>query len=142
MIYISRKETFCAAHKLSRKEWDETKNKEVFGACSNPNWHGHNFELTITLKGKPNKDTGFVVNLKEVGKIMQEKVISKVDHKNLNLDVDFMKNIMPSTENFAIGIWEQLYEPIFKLGAELHCVKLVETNKNEVRYYGELDTYL
>ena len=117
--------------------WNEQKNIEVFGKCANKNWHGHNFELFVTVKGEVNTKTGFVVNLKDLAKIIQEKVIDKLDHKNLNLDVDFMKDKMASTEVLAIAIWEELEANIFYLGATLHCIKVQETEKNFVEYFGK-----
>ena len=136
MVYITRKETFTAAHKLFRTEWSNEKNLEVFGKCANPNWHGHNYNLFVTVKGEINPDTSFVANLSEVSKIINEKVITKTDHKNLNLDVDFMKDILPSTENLAVEIWKQLEEGISSLGCTLHCIKIQETEKNYVEYFG------
>jgi len=136
MIYITRKETFNAAHRLFRKEWSDEKNFEVFGLCANPNWHGHNYILYVTVKGEVSRETGFLVNLKDLSKIVNEKVISKIDHKNMNIEVDFMQGKLASTENLAIAIWEQLYEPIAKMGAQLHCIKLHETEKNFIEYYG------
>jgi len=135
-IYITRRETFNAAHKLRRDDWSEEKNQEIFGKCSNPNWHGHNFVLFVTIKGIPNKDTGFVLNLKSLGDLINENVIEKIDHKNINLDVDFMKDKMSSTENLAIGIWGQLEERIKNEGGELVKIKLVETENNFVEYFG------
>ena len=117
--------------------WNEQKNIEVFGKCANKNWHGHNFELFVTVKGEVNADTGFVVNLKDLVKIILEKVIDKLDHKNLNLDVDFMKDQMASTEVLAIAIWEELEANIMRLGATLHCVKVQETENNFVEYFGK-----
>ena len=136
MIYITRKETFSAAHKLSRSDWNAEKNSEVFGKCANPNWHGHNYNLSVTVKGDVNPDTGFVANLSDIGKILHSKVIDKVDHKNLNLDVDFMKDKLPSTEVLAVEIWKQIEGPINALGCRLHCVKIQETEKNFVEYFG------
>lgn len=137
MVHITRRERFSAAHKLAKSDWSEEKNHEVFGKCSNPNWHGHNYELWVTVKGKPEPSTGFVVDLSALGDLVKEKVISQVDHKNLNLDVDFMQGKMTSTENIAIAIWEQLEKPVTELGGILHCVKLQETENNYVEYYGE-----
>ena len=108
----------------------------LFGKCSNQNWHGHNFELFVTVKGKPSEDTGFVINLKDLGDIIKNGVIEKIDHKNINLDVDFMKDKMSSTENLAIGIWEQIEHEIVKLGGQLVKIKLVETENNFVEYFG------
>ncbi|MDA8963556.1 6-carboxytetrahydropterin synthase, partial [bacterium] len=107
MIYITRRERFNAAHMLRNENWSDEKNIEVFGKCANQNWHGHNFELFVTVKGEVDQETGFVVNLKDLASIIQKKVIDKLDHKNLNLDVDFMKGKMASTEVLAIAIWEE-----------------------------------
>lgn len=137
MIYITRRERFNAAHMLWNYNWNEQKNIEVFGKCANKNWHGHNFELFVTVKGEVNSDTGFVVNLKDLAKIIQEKVIDKLDHKNINLDVDFMKDKMASTEVLAIAIWEELESNIMQLGATLHCIKVQETENNFVEYFGK-----
>jgi 6-pyruvoyltetrahydropterin/6-carboxytetrahydropterin synthase len=137
MIYITRRETFNAAHRLYREEWDDGKNLEVFGKCSNPNWHGHNYVLYVTVKGDVDKNTGFLINLKDLSHILKSLVIDKLDHKNMNLEVDFMKNRIASTENLAIGIWEQIEGPIRQLGATLHCVKVSETENNFAEYYGE-----
>lgn len=136
MILITRKETFNAAHKLYRSEWSEEKNIEVFGKCANPNWHGHNYELYVTIKGNPNPETGFVTNLKELSEIIKQYVINKLDHKNINLDVDFMKGKMASTELLAIAVWDQLEPHIKNLGCLLHCIRIHETEKNYVEYYG------
>jgi len=135
-IYITRRETFNAAHKLWREEWSDEKNLEVFGKCSNHNWHGHNFQLFVTVKGIPNPETGFVINLKTLSKILKEKVIEEIDHKNLNLDVPFLKGIMASTENIAIAIWDLIEEDIRESGGELAKIKIIETENNFVDYYG------
>ena len=136
MIYITRKETFSAAHKLSREDWSIEKNNEVFGKCSNPNWNGHNYILWVTVKGEVNKETGFVTNLSDVSIIVKQFVLDKVDHKNLNEDVDFMKGKLSSTETLAIEIWNQIENPIKQLGCILHCIKVQETEKNFVEYFG------
>jgi 6-pyruvoyltetrahydropterin/6-carboxytetrahydropterin synthase len=137
MVFISRRERFNAAHKLYKEDWSPEKNLEVFGKCSNPNWHGHNYELLITVKGEPDAITGFVIDLKELGDIVKAKVINKLDHKNINLDVDFMKGRMPSTEVLAMAIWEQIEKPIEEKKCKLHSVKLVETENNFVEYFGK-----
>lgn len=136
MIYITRRERFNAAHKLFREEWSAEKNAEVFGKCSNPNWHGHNYELFVTVKGEVNPETGFVIDLKDLRDIINARVISKLDHRNVNLDVDFMKGKMASTEVLAIEIFNQLNQPIAEQGAVLHAVKLYETENNFVEYFG------
>lgn len=135
-IFITRRETFNAAHRLRREDWSDAKNDEVFGKCSNKNWHGHNFELFVTVKGYPSEDTGFVINLKDLGVIIKEHVIEKIDHKNINLDVPFMTGVMSSTENLAIGIWEQMERLIEQKGGELVKIKLIETENNFVEYFG------
>ena len=136
MVYITRREQFSASHKLFREDWSAEKNLEVFGKCTNPNWHGHNYLLYVTVKGEQNKDTSFVANLTHVSSILREKVISKLDHKNVNLDVDFMKGKLATTENLAVEIWKQIAAPVKNLGCELHCVKIQETENNYVEYFG------
>ena len=136
MVYITRKESFSAAHKLARADWSDEKNREVFGPCSNPNWHGHNYSLWVTVKGEVNPENGFVVNLADVSTILKSYILEKVDHKNLNLDVDFMKGKFSSTEVLAIEIWKQIEKPINALGCKLHCVKIQETEKNFAEYFG------
>lgn len=137
MIYITRRERFSSAHRLFVESWSMEENDAFFGACNNPNWHGHNYELFVTIKGNVNKETGVLVNLKDLSKILKEKVVSKMDHKNLNIEVDFLKGEVTSAEMIAIKIWEQIEKPIKVLGAELHKVKLIETENNFVEYYGK-----
>lgn len=136
-VHITRRERFSAAHRLSRPDWSPEKNLAIFGKCSNPNWHGHNYELWVTVKGEPSAETGFVVDLSHLGRIMKDHVIDKLDHKNIDLDVDFMKGIHSSTENLAVAIWRQLEGPVNALGGRLHCVKLQETENNHVEYHGD-----
>jgi 6-pyruvoyltetrahydropterin/6-carboxytetrahydropterin synthase len=135
MFYLTRREHFNAAHKLFNPNWSDEKNTEVFGGCANPNWHGHNYTLFVTVKGKVNDELGYVVNMKEISSLIKKHVIDKVDHKNLNLDVAFLDGIIPSAENFAKAIWVQLSPHI--IGCELHCIKLHETEKIYVEYFGE-----
>ncbi len=135
-MYITRRERFSAAHKLSKEEWSDEKNLEVFGKCANPNWHGHNYELFITVKGEVNPETGFVMDLKLLGEMIKEYVIRHLDHKNVNLDTPFMKGQLSSTENICIAVWEELAQPIADQGATLHYIKLQETENNYVEYYG------
>ena len=138
MIYVSRKEHFNAAHKLYNPQWSKEKNVEVFGPCANENWHGHNFELITTVAGMPDPDTGFVVDLKKLSILIRAEVIDKVDHKNLNLDVDFMKDKMASTEILAIEIWKILEPKISSISkfGKLYSIKLYETPRNFVEYFG------
>lgn len=137
MIYVTRRERFSAAHRMFRQDWSDEKNREVFGKCSNPNWHGHNYILWVTISGEQSDDHGFVMNINVLKKIIREKVIEKIDHKNINLDVDFMNGMIASTENIAIAIWRELKPAIEKEGALLHCIKIEETENNFIEYYGE-----
>lgn len=136
MIHITRRERFNAAHRLFREEYTNEKNLEVFGKCSNPNWHGHNYELFVTLKGEINEETGFLVNLKSVSDIIKKHVIDKLDHKNINIEVDFMRGKLASTENLAVGIWDELEPHIKNLGVDLQCIKVTESENNSVEYFG------
>lgn len=136
MVYITRIEHFNAAHKLFNPAWSREKNEELFGRCANENWHGHNFELHVTIKGNPDPDTGFVYDVKKLSRIIQEKVIDQLDHKNLNLDVPFMAGQMCSIENLIKGIWLQL-QPNMPAGVSLHSLKLYETPRIYVEYFGE-----
>jgi 6-pyruvoyltetrahydropterin/6-carboxytetrahydropterin synthase len=135
MVYITRIEHFNAAHKLFNPNWSKEKNTEVFGKCANEYWHGHNFNLHVTIKGEPNEDTGFVFDAKKLSQIIKEHVTEVLDHKNLNLDVDFMKGKLCSIENLIIGIWNQL-KPHLPSDVLLHSLKLYETDRIYVEYFG------
>ncbi len=136
MVYLTRVEHFNAAHRLYNEHWTEQQNIEVFGKCANANWHGHNYELHVTIKGEPNPETGFIFNAKTLGDLIKDTVIEKVDHRNLNMDVDFMKGKFTSAENFAIGIWNELRPHVEKDGAKMHAIKLYETPRIYVEYFG------
>ncbi len=136
MVHLTRVEYFNAAHKLENKNWSDEENKKVFGKCANANWHGHNYELHVTIKGEPDPETGFIFNAKTLGDLIKDIIVEKVDHRNLNLDVDFMKGKFTSAENFAIAIWNELQPHIEKGAVKLHCVKLIETQKIYVEYFG------
>jgi 6-pyruvoyltetrahydropterin/6-carboxytetrahydropterin synthase len=133
MVYLTRVEHFNAAHKLANPNWSKEKNEEVFGVCANENWHGHNYELFVTIKGVPDAETGFLFDVKKLSIIIKKQVI---DHMNLNLDVPFMQGQMCSTENLAVAIWKQL-APHIPPVVQLHCVKLYETPRIYVEYFGE-----
>lgn len=134
-VYVTRKVHFNAAHRLHNPDKSDEWNRETFGPCNHPNWHGHNYVLKVTVAGEPDPETGYVIDLGNLKQVLNENVVDKVDHRNLNLDVDFMDGIIPSTENFAVAIWNQLEG---KLPAgELHCVRLYETPRNYVEYYGD-----
>lgn len=136
MLYLTRKEHFNAAHKLYVEDWSEEKNETVFGKCANKNWHGHNYSLFVTVKGMPDPTTGFIMDVKKLSDIMKKVVVDKLDHSNLNMDVDFIpKNLQATTENLCKLIWEQLEPNI--IGCKLHCVKLQETENIYAEYFGE-----
>ncbi len=136
MVYLTRIEHFNAAHRLYNPEWSPEKNEVVFGKCANANWHGHNYELYVTIKGQPNPDTGFLFDVKKLSQLILQYVIEPLDHKNLNLDVPFLKGRMCSTEILAVAIWKQL-EPHLPSDVQLHCIKLYETPRIFVEYFGE-----
>jgi 6-pyruvoyltetrahydropterin/6-carboxytetrahydropterin synthase len=135
MLYVTRRERFSAAHRMFNPKFTDEQNASVFGPCSNPNWHGHNYVLEVVVAGEPDPETGFVIDIHKLKKIVRENVISKVDHKNLNLDTDFMKGILPSAENIAMAIWKQLVHKIHS--GKLHSVKLYETENNYFEYKGD-----
>ena len=139
MVYLTRIEHFNAAHKLYNPAWSEDHNRKVFGPCANENWHGHNYDLIVTVKGEPDPDTGFVADLKLLSQLIRDEIIEQVDHKNLNVDVPFMQGKLPSTENLVAAFWVIL-EPkigtISKYG-KLHSLRLYETPLNYVEYFGD-----
>jgi len=139
MIYVSRQEHFNAAHKLYNPNWSEEKNIEMFGPCANANWHGHNFEIIVTVKGQPDPNTGFVVDLKRLSTLIRKEITDKVDHKNLNLDVDFMQGKMASTEILTMEFWKILEPKVKEIThvGQLHSIKVYETPRNFVEYFGE-----
>lgn len=138
-VYICRKEHFNAAHRLFNPKWSDAKNAEVFGLCASPNFHGHNYEIITTVCGQPHEDTGYVIDAKRLSQIIQKEVIVYLDHKNLNLDVEFMRGKLPSTENLAVAIWDILFLCLQKQepSVKLYCIEIYETPKNFVRYYGK-----
>lgn len=137
MIYLTRRERFNAAHRLFREDLSEEENFRIYGKCSNPNWHGHNYELFVTVKGEVNKKLGYVLNLKDLSKLIKENIIDKLDHKNMNIEVDFMQGKIASTENLVVAIWDLLSPLLKEMGAELHKIRIVETENNSVEYYGK-----
>lgn len=136
MVYLTRRERFNAAHGLWVNSWTEEENYAVFGKCANRNWHGHNYELFVTVKGEPDPVTGFIMDVKKLGELIRKVITDRLDHYNLNLDVDFIpKDIQPTTENLTILIWKEL-EPHLK-GCKLHSVRLQETENISAEYLGE-----
>ncbi|HEX8333274.1 MAG TPA: 6-carboxytetrahydropterin synthase [Segetibacter sp.] len=131
-VAVFRKEHFNAAHRLNNTSWSDSKNEAVFGKCNNSNYHGHNYELILKVIGEPNPETGYVIDMKLLSDIIEENVLSKLDHKNLNLDVPEFKSLNPSAENIAIVIYDILRE---KIDASLDIqVRLYETERNFVEY--------
>ncbi|MFN0276705.1 MAG: 6-pyruvoyl trahydropterin synthase family protein [Chitinophagales bacterium] len=135
MIYLTRKEHFNAAHRLYNNAWSEEKNFEVFGKCANKNWHGHNYQLYVTVKGEPNADTGFIMDAKKLSDLVKKEILERFDHKNLNVDTNYFNTIQPSTENFCRVIWNILELKIRE--GVLHCVRLHETENIYAEYFGE-----
>ncbi|MCS6917840.1 MAG: 6-carboxytetrahydropterin synthase [Chitinophagales bacterium] len=135
MIYLTRRERFNAAHRLFQPALSEEENQRLFGVCANPNYHGHNYQLLVTVRGIPDARTGLVMNLKELSQLIRSEIIDHLDHKNLNLEVPFLQGMVPSCENVAKAIFHRL-RPHLK-GCELHCVKLIETENNYVEYFGD-----
>lgn len=135
-VRVSRRLHFCAAHRLAREEWDAERNLRVFGLCASPNWHGHNYELDVTVEGEIEPETGFVIDLKEVKEVVEARVIQVVDHRNLNLDVPWLAGVIPSTENLVVAIWGQIAAA---LPERVRLVRLVlwETPRNYVEYTGD-----
>jgi 6-pyruvoyltetrahydropterin/6-carboxytetrahydropterin synthase len=136
MIYLTRRERFCAAHRMYREELSDEENVQIYGKCSNPLWHGHNYVLKVTVRGDADPQVGYFMNATRLKEIIAEKVIVKLDHKNMNLETDFMKGKVATTENLAMAIWGELKAPLEAEGATLHCVRIEETENNFVEYYG------
>lgn len=135
-VYITRTVHFNAAHRLHNPAKSDDWNRETFGLCNNPNWHGHNYELDVTIAGEPDPDTGFVIDLSDLKKLVSDLVVDQLDHRNLNVDVPWLQGIMPSTENVAVAIWERLVDVIPGPG-RLFEIELRETPRNRVSYRGE-----
>jgi 6-pyruvoyltetrahydropterin/6-carboxytetrahydropterin synthase len=136
MVFITRKFHFSASHRLYKPEYSNEENERIYGKCSNPNGHGHNYKLEITVAGKTDLEIGYVMDLKKLRDLVNEVIIEKVDHKNLNLDVDFMEGIIPTAENIALKFWEQIESKINNKHRKLYSVKLSETDNNIVEYRG------
>ena len=137
MVYLKRKETFCAAHQLYNPTWTEEQNRQVFGKCAHPNYHGHNYVLWVTVKGKVDEETGMVMNFTDLKRLTKEHIIDVLDHKNLNIDIPFLMGKRTSAEVLAKEIWQILAPHVAQFGAALHCIHLEETENNIAEYYGE-----
>jgi len=134
-VKLTRRLHFSAAHRLGREDWSPERNQREFGSCANPNWHGHNYELEVTVEGEIDPETGFVMDLKALKELVEGKVIQDLDHRNLNLDVEWMAGVNPTTENLAVKIWERI-APELPEGVELVRVKVWETPRKFVEYEG------
>ena len=137
MLYLTRRVTFNAAHKLTVPEWSEERNRATFGKCSNKNWHGHNYQLFVTVAGQPDPETGFVMDAKVLSDLVKQEIVNDVDHSNINLDVTwFPADLQPTTENLCLTFWNRLEAHVAATGATLYCVRLHETENIYAEYYG------
>ena len=136
MLYITRKFRFSASHKVYNPAWSDDENLKVYGKCANPNGHGHNYILDVTVAGETDPAIGYVMDLKELSELVENILVNKIDHKNLNVDVDFLKGINPTTENLVMQFWKQIEGKIKNKNRKLHSLKLFETEKNSVEYKG------
>ncbi len=137
MVYVTRKAHFNASHRLHNPEKPDEWNRRVFGKCNNPNWHGHNYIIEVTVVGEPDPETGYVIDLSTLKSIIKDKVVDPCDHKNLNLEVPFLKDIIPSTENLCKAFFLEMEEDVNSNsteGAKLYSVKLQETERNSAEY--------
>jgi 6-pyruvoyltetrahydropterin/6-carboxytetrahydropterin synthase len=138
IVRVTRRLHFAAAHRLGRDDWGSDRNEAVFGLCANPNWHGHNYELDVTVEGAVDRDTGFVMDLKVLRELVEERVVGEIDHRNLNLDVPWLEGVNPTTENLVVAIWRRIVE---ELPARVTLVRLIlwETPRNYVEYTGGIE---
>ncbi|MCC5789445.1 MAG: 6-carboxytetrahydropterin synthase [Opitutales bacterium] len=134
-VVVTRRVHFNAAHRLVNTDFPAAWNEEQYGSCNNALWHGHNYTLEVSLKGEPDPRTGYVIDLRRLKSVIKEEIIEKCDHRNLNLEVDFLQGIIPSAENLVIAFWRQLEKRLGK--GKLHCLRLYETERNYAEYYGE-----
>jgi 6-pyruvoyltetrahydropterin/6-carboxytetrahydropterin synthase len=136
MIYLTRRERFSAAHRMFRPGLSDEDNLKIYGKCSNPNWHGHNYVLKVTVRGEIDPDIGYFMNATRLKEIINERVIEKLDHRNMNTETDFMAGKIATTENLAVAVWDELKGPLETEGVTLHCVRIEETENNFIEYYG------
>lgn len=136
IVRATRRVHFCAAHRLYRPDWPETRNAEIFGACANPNWHGHNYEMDVTVEGPVDPATGYVMDLKLLRDVLEARVVQDVDHRNLNLEVPWLEGVNPTTENLVVAIWNRMAGALPE-GIRLARLVLHETPRNSVEYTGE-----
>ncbi len=134
-VKVTRRVHFSAAHRLGRADWDDARNREVFGQCANPNWHGHNYEMDVTVEGEIDPATGYVLDLKVLRELVESRVLADLDHGNLNLDVAWLEGVNPTTENLVVAIWERLCVALPER-VRLDRIVLWETPRNHVEYSG------
>lgn len=137
-LYLTRKTRFSAAHRYHNPAWSEAKNREVFGPCNNPFGHGHNYEVEVTVEGEVDPETGMVLNLSEIDAVLEEEVVSRMDHRHLNEELPEWKERVPTTENIAIAIWERIEPRLARRNARLHSVRVHESPDLYAEYLGEL----
>ena len=135
VVRATRRVHFCAAHRLYRPDWTDEQNASVFGDCSNPNWHGHNYELDITVEGPVDPETGYVMDLKRLKDAVEERVVGDLDHRNLNVEVPWLQGVNPTTENVVVAVWDRLVDALPE-GVRLARIVLHETPRNSVEYSG------
>lgn len=135
-VKVTRRVHFSAAHRLGREEWSETRNREVFGLCANPNWHGHNYEMDVSVEGEIDPETGYVLDLKVLRELVETRVLADLDHGNLNVDVAWLGEVNPTTENLVVAIWRRLVD-VLPARVRLCRIVLWETPRNHVEYSGE-----
>jgi 6-pyruvoyltetrahydropterin/6-carboxytetrahydropterin synthase len=136
MIYLTRQFEFSASHRIYDPSLSNEDNYKLFGKCSNPNGHGHNYVLEVTVSGEINPGTGYVIDIKDIKTIVNQEIIEKVDHKNLNTDVEFMSGVIPTTENIVVQFWKMIFDKINSGHRKLYSLKLYETKNNSVEYRG------
>jgi 6-pyruvoyltetrahydropterin/6-carboxytetrahydropterin synthase len=137
LIYVTRKEHFNASHRLHNPDKPDEWNRQTFGKCNNPNWHGHNYVIEVTVAGEPDPETGYVIDLAKLKSIIREKILDKCDHKNLNLEVPFLEGIIPSSENLCKAFFMELENDVNQASSnksKLYSVKLFETERNIAEY--------
>ena len=134
MVYLTRREHFCASHRLFNPKFSEEENLRTYGKCAYPNGHGHNYEIEVTVSGEPESDTGMIIDLKKLADIIDDEIVNKVDHKHLNFDIDFLNGVIPTAENLAVTFWRLLQGKIG--GGRLYSVKVYETPNNFAEYRG------
>jgi len=134
MVYLTRREYFSASHRLFNPKFSYDENLQIYGKCAYPNGHGHNYELEVTVVGEPEPDTGMIMDLKKLSEIVCQEIVNKVDHKHLNVDVDFLKDIIPTAENLATAFW-RILSPKMRSG-KLYSLRVYETPDNYAEYRG------